>query len=74
MKAIGLRLTRLERAGGGPAASCVARLPIEAMGDEEAVLAAIAEHRRRTGYAGAIVLACSKMTKDEWIARYGQIN
>jgi hypothetical protein len=48
----------------------VVHLSSDAMDDEEAVCAAIAEHRRRTGYAGAEILAPREMTQDEWLARY----
>jgi hypothetical protein len=34
--------------------------------------AAIEEHRRRTGYAGGVVVAPAEMTVDEWLAGYGR--
>jgi hypothetical protein len=46
MKALALRVARLEGKATGSAPSYVVRLPPETMGDDEAVRAAIAEHRR----------------------------
>jgi hypothetical protein len=32
----------------------------------------IAEHRRCTGYTGAVVVAPAWITQSEWVARYGR--
>jgi hypothetical protein len=50
----------------------VVRVSAEVVDDEEAVCAAIAEHRRRTGHTGAVMLMPPEMTQDEWLARYGR--
>ena len=47
------------------------RLPGEAIGDDEAVRAAIAEHRRSTGWMGPVILAPARMTQAEWVACFG---
>ena len=70
MKALALRVARLEGAVTGLAPSYVVRLPPEAMGDDEATRAAIAEHRRSTGWTGPVMLAPARMTQSEWLARY----
>ena len=74
MNGIERRLARLERAGTGTRRNhnYVVRLPAEAMGDREAVRAAIEEHRQRTGYAGAVAVMPNRVTVDEWIALYGR--
>ena len=72
MKALALRVARLEGKATGSAPSYVVRLPPETMGDDEAVRAAIAEHRRCTGWTGPVMLAPARMTQAEWVARYGR--
>ena len=72
MKALALRVARLEGKATGSAASYVVRLPPETMGDDEAVRAAIAEHRRCTGWTGPVMLAPARMTQAEWVARFGR--
>jgi len=52
-----------------PAGSYVVRKPADA--DDDAVIAAIAEHRLRTGWTGPVMLAEPDMTEDEWLARFG---
>ena len=74
MKALALRVARLE----GKALPD-RRLPTwsgsaRTMGDDEAVRAAIAEHRRCTGWTGPVMLAPARMTQAEWVARYGRID
>ena len=71
MKLLERRLVRLEAADTGAAPSYVVRLPSEAMGDDEAVRAAIAEHRRCTGWTGPVMLAPARMTQAEWVACFG---
>jgi hypothetical protein len=56
-------LVRLEGAVAGSAPSYVVKMPADAMDDAKAVRAAIADHQRRTGYAGVVVLAPAWMTK-----------
>lgn len=73
MKTLELRLVRLEGAATGLAPSYVVRLPAEALEDGEAASEAIAEHRRRTGWTGGVVLAPARLTQSEWLARYGQV-
>jgi hypothetical protein len=72
VRTLELRLVRLERAGSVAAASYAVRLPADAMHDDEAVRAAIADHQRRTGWMGPVLLAEPEMTEAEWLARYGR--
>ena len=74
MKPIELRLVRLERerAGNRAAQSYVVRVPAEAIGDADAVRAAIEEHWRVTGRTGWVVVAPAATTQREWLARYGR--
>jgi hypothetical protein len=66
------RLVRLEGAVAGSAPSYVVKMPADAMDDAKAVRAAIADHQRRTGYAGVVVLAPAWMTQSEcWPAMAG---
>jgi hypothetical protein len=44
-------------------------LPSEA--SDQATAAAIAEHRRGTGWVGPVIPAPLEMSKSEWIARHG---
>ena len=69
VRALALRVARLEGAATGLAPSYVVRVPAEAMGDADAKRAAIAEHRRCTGWTGPVVLAPARMTQSEWVAR-----
>ncbi len=71
MRALALRVARLEGAATGSVASYVVRVAPDAMGDAEAVRAAIAEHRRYTGWTGPVMLAPARMTQAEWLAHYG---
>ena len=74
MRALALRVARLEGAVTGLAPSYdVVRVPAEAMGDAPAKRAAIAEHRRCTGWTGPVVLLPARMTLTEWVARYGWV-
>jgi hypothetical protein len=72
VRALERRLVRLEGAVAGPAPSFVVWVPPDALGDAEAVRAAIAEHRHRTGWRGAVMVLPPRMTQDEWLARYGR--
>ena len=72
MKVIELRLARLERgASRERPASYAVTVSVDAIGNDEAIRAAIAEHRRRTGYAGAVLVVPQSMTETEWLARHG---
>jgi hypothetical protein len=64
MTALERRVVRLEDAVAGPAPSpsYVVWVPSEAIGDAEAVQAAISEHQRRTGYQGAVMVLPPLMT------------
>ena len=59
-------------AGNRATQSYDVRVPHGAMGDADAVRAAIEEHWRVTGRTGWVVLAPAAMTKSEWLARYGR--
>jgi hypothetical protein len=72
MKVIELRLARLERSGAKAPTSYVVRVPADAVHDDEAVRAAIADHQRRTGWMGPVLLVEPEMTQSEWLARYGR--
>jgi hypothetical protein len=74
VRALALRVARLEGAvaGTAPSPSYVVSLPPEALGDDEAVRAAISEHRRRTGWTKAVVVMPHALTTAEWSARYGR--
>ena len=41
--------------------------------EAEATRAAIAEHRRCTGWSGPVILAPAQMTQAEWLAHFGQV-
>ena len=71
VKPLERRLVRLEGAVTGVASRYMVRLPGEAIGDDEAVRAAIAEHRRSTGWMGPVILAPARMTQAEWVACFG---
>jgi hypothetical protein len=66
------KLVRLNGAAVGAAPSYVVRMPADAIRDDEAVRAAIADHQRRTGWMGPVVLAEPEMSEAEWLARFGR--
>lgn len=73
MRALARRVARLESSADRerPATYAV-RVPADAIGNDEAIEAVIAEHRRQTGYMGAVLIVPPEMTVTDWVARYGR--
>ena len=72
MTALERRVVRLEGIVAGPPSSYVVFVEPEALGDAEAVCAAIAEHRRRTGWKRPVMVLPPVLTTAEWLRRYGR--
>jgi hypothetical protein len=72
MKKLQQRLARLEHSNVVLSTSYVVRLPAEALGDAEAVSAAITEHQSLSSQTSFVLLAPIKMTMHEWVAHYGR--
>ena len=51
-----------------PAAGYVVYVTAEQQADMAVVEAATADHRRRTGWAGPVILAPPEVTVEEWVA------
>ena len=64
-------MARLEGTDTGAAPSYVVRVSAETLDDDEAVHAAIAEHRRCTGWMGPVMLAPARMTLGTLFHKYG---
>jgi hypothetical protein len=68
--AIQRRVAALE-ASRRPAPGYVVYVTAEQQADPAVVEVAIAEHRRRTGWVGPVMLAPPEMTVEEWMAENG---
>ena len=55
-----------------PATGYVVYVTAEQQADPAVVEAAIAEHRRRTGWTGPVMLAPPEVTVEEWVAENGR--
>jgi hypothetical protein len=51
----------------------VVSLRDEDLASPAAVDAAIADHQRRTGWTGPVIVAPAEVTVDEWVKRYEQV-
>jgi hypothetical protein len=74
MKKLQQRLARLECSNVVLSTSYVVRLPAEALGDAEAVSAAIIEHQSLSSQTSFVMLAPIKMPMHEWITHYGPLD
>lgn len=45
----------------------------DALADPVAVKATVAEHRRRTGWTGPVIVAPVEVTVEEWVGRHRRI-
>ena len=53
--------------------SYVVELADDALADPVAVKATVAEHRRRTGWTGPVIVAPVEVTVEEWVGRHQRI-